>query len=222
MIPGELVVVDDVPAAFAEQVIKSFSDRVDEYFSIAVSGGRTARICYERLAERGAEAIDWWAVDLYWGDERCVPAESADSNERTVREALLERVGAAHEVHPMRCEEGSEAYQLLMGGLGKIDLVHLGLGADGHTASLFPGSPALDAPSGRLVVMNHDPSGHNPHTRMTFTFDAITRGRLVVVTVEGEEKREALQAISDGADLPAARIRADRVLWLVDPAAAPA
>src|SRR5436853_7255633 len=127
---GELIVVDDVPGEFAERVIEAFHTRPEEEFSLAVSGGSTARRCYERRATDGAEQIDWWAVDVYWGDERCVPADSPDSNYRLAREALLERVGAANAVYPMRCEEGTDAYQLRLGELGHVDLVHLGLGAD--------------------------------------------------------------------------------------------
>jgi 6-phosphogluconolactonase len=216
---GEVELVDDVPGRFAAAVIDAFIDRSDATFSLAVSGGSTARRCYQRLARDGAEAIDWWAVDLYWGDERCVDPDSADSNQRLVREALLERVGAANEVHPMRCDEGPEPYQLKISALPAIDVVHLGMGPDGHTASLFPGSPALDADAGRLVVMNEDPSGRNPHPRMTFTFAAIARARLVVITVEGEAKRDAFSRVRGGEDLPVSRVRAERVLWLVDPAA---
>ena len=218
---GELTVVDDVPGAFAASVVEAYERRIDEDFSIALSGGATARTCYERLADDAGERIDWWNVDVYWGDERCVPADSADSNERLVRQALLERVGGAHAVHPMRCADGADRYQLLVGELGRFDVVHLGMGPDGHTASLFPGSAALDADPGRLVVMNSDPSGSNPHERMTLTFSGISRARLVVFTVSGEDKREAMQAVAEGADLPAARVRAERVVWLVDPAAAP-
>ena len=218
---GELVVVDDVPAEFAACVVDAYDGRVDEYFSMALSGGDTARRCYERLADVAAERIDWWAVDFYWGDERCVPSDSPESNERLGREALLERVGAAHAVYPMRCDEGHEAYQLRVGDLRRFDLVHLGLGPDGHTASLFPDSPALDADPGLLVVSNEDPHGNNPHKRMTLTFAGIARARLVIVTVEGESKREAMQKVYDGADVPAARISADRVVWLVDRAASP-
>lgn len=154
------------------------------------------------------------------GDERCVPLDDPDSNYRLGREALLERVGAVDANFPMRCEEGADPYQLRVGELGKFDLVHLGLGADGHTASLFPGSPGLDADPGRLVVMNEDPNGHNPHRRMTLTFTGISRARLAVVTVAGEEKAEALAAVARGDDLPAARLRAERLVWLVDRAAA--
>jgi 6-phosphogluconolactonase len=186
-----------------------------------LSGGGTARRCYERLAADGADQIDWWQVDVYWGDERCVPPGDADSNERLGREALLERVGAANAVYPMRCEEGPDPYQQRVAQAGRLDLVHLGLGPDGHTASLFPGSAALDADPGRLVVMNEDPNGRNPHRRMTLTFSGIARARLAVVTVEGEAKREAFAAVRRGdAGIPATRIQADHLIWLVDPAAA--
>jgi 6-phosphogluconolactonase len=218
---GEVVVVDDVPAAFAERVIAAYETRRRDDFSVALSGGETARECYERLAATADDRIDWWQVEVYWGDERCVPPDSEDSNERLGRQALLERVGGAHAVHPMRCDEGPDRYQLMLGEVGSLDLVHLGLGPDGHTASLFPGSPALDADPGRLVALNSDPSGRNPFERMTLTLSGISRSRLVLFTVSGPSKQAAMQAIADGADLPAARVRADRVVWLVDPAAAP-
>ncbi len=218
---GELLVVDDVAGSFAECVTEAFRQRVGDEFSFALSGGETARRCYERLAADSIESMDWWLVDVYWGDERCVAPDHADSNERLGRQALLERVGGAQSVHPMRCEEGPDPYQLRVGELGRFDVVHLGLGSDGHTASLFPGSPGLEADPGRLVVMNEDPSGRNPHRRMTLTLSGIARARLALFTVSGEEKQEAMQRVADGDDLPAARVRADRVVWLVDPAAAP-
>ena len=218
---GELVVVDDVPSEFADRVIEAYHARPNEHFSIALSGGETARRCYECLAAVGAEEIDWWHVDVYWGDERCVPPDSEDSNERLGREALLERVGAAHAVYPMRCDEGPDSYQLRVGELARFDVVHLGLGPDGHTASLFPGSDALDADPGLLVVANEDPTGRNPHRRMTLTYAGIARARLALFTVEGDGKRDAMQSVHDGGDVPAARVAADRVLWLVDRAAAP-
>lgn len=218
---GELVVVDDVPGEFAERVIEGFHSRPHDRFSVAVSGGELARRCYERLADDAGNQIDWWKVDIYWGDERCVPLDHPDSNYRMVRESLLERVGAVNANFPMRCDDGADPYQLRLGELGRIDLVHLGMGPDGHTASLFPGSPALDADPGRLVVMNHDPSGTNPHPRMTLTYAGIERARLVLVTVAGEEKRDALARVVAGdSALPAARVRAERLLWIADPAAA--
>jgi 6-phosphogluconolactonase len=218
---GELIVVDDVPGEFAERVVEAFHSRPQEEFSLALSGGDTARHCYERLATDAAEQIDWWAVDIYWGDERCVPPNHEASNELLGRQALLERVGAAHAVYPMRCEEGPDPYQLRLGELGRIDLVHLGMGPDGHTASRFPGSPALGADPGRLVVLNEDPSGSNPFQRMTLTFSALARARLVIFTVSGAEKRDCMRRIVAGDDLPANRVVAERVVWLVDEAAAP-
>ncbi len=183
---GEVRVVEDVPSAFAEQVVQNYQDRrLTDGWSIALSGGSIARECYEQLADRAASSIDWWMVDVLWGDERCVPHDDPDSNYRLAREALLDRVGAANATHLMRCEEGADPYQLLIGELGQIDLVHLGLGPDGHTASLFPHSPALDADPGRLVTLNEDPLGNNPHRRMTLTFAGIARARLALVTVVG-------------------------------------
>ena len=218
---GDVIVVDDVPGEFAERVIEAFHGRPDEGFAFGLSGGDTARRCYERLAADGSDQIDWWQVDVYWGDERCVPPNHADSNERLGREALLERVGAANAVYPMRCDQGPDAYHLLVGDLGRFDVLHLGLGPDGHTASLFPGSPALDADPGRLVTMNEDPTGNNPHERMTLTFSGIARARLALFTVEGASKRAAFERVRRGdPDCPASRVRADRVVWLVDPAAA--
>ena len=159
---GELIVVDDVASEFAERVVEAFHTRPGESFALTVSGGGTARRCYEKLAADGADQIDWWQVDVYWGDERCVPPDHPDSNERLVREALLERVGAANAVYPMRCDEGPDAYQQRVATAGRFDVVHLGLGPDGHTASLFPDSPAIDADPGRLVAMNTTPTAATP------------------------------------------------------------
>jgi 6-phosphogluconolactonase len=218
---GDLVVVDDVPGEFAERVIEAFHGRPNDAFSLAVSGGPTARDCYQRLAEDAGTQIDWWKVDVYWGDERCVPHDSPESNYHLVREALLERVGAVNANYPMFCDEGADPYQLRLGELGKLDVVHLGMGADGHIASLFPGSSGFEADPGRLVVMNQDPSGRNPHPRMTLTLAGIARARLVLVTVRGEEKKAALDRVRNGDEgCPGSHVNADRVLWIVDHAAA--
>ena len=147
--------------------------------------------------------------------------DDPDSNYHLAREALLDRVGAANATYPMRCDEGADSYQMRVGALGMFDVVHLGLGPDGHTASLFPESQALTADPGLLVVLNEDPLGHNPHPRMTLTYEGIARGRLVLVTVAGEAKAEALARVAAGdVTAPASRVHADQVVWLADAAAA--
>lgn len=217
---GELIVVDDLPGEFAARVIAAYEARPNELFSFALSGGSTARPCYERLATDSADTVDWLSVNIYWGDERCVAPDHPDSNQLLGRQALLERVGAANAVYPMSCEEGPDAYQLRLGEMGKLDVIHLGLGPDGHTASLFPGSSALEADRGQLVALNTDPSGRNPYPRMTLTFSGIARSRLVIFTVAGASKREALASVMNGGDVPAAKVTADEVVWLVDREAA--
>lgn len=209
----DVQVVGDVPAAFAGLV------REERPATIALSGGDTARRCYQHLA--GFADLDWAAIEVLIGDERWVPAHAEDSNEGMARAVLLDAVGAQH-VHSARNagetpEEAAAAYEELVRRLSPIDLVHLGLGEDGHTASLFPGSPAL-AEVERLFVATGDDA--HPHDRLTLTYPALERARLVVFTVEGEGKHDAFARVRNGEDVPAARVRADRVLWLVNPAAA--
>lgn len=217
---GELRVVDDVPAAFCAEVADAWRTRESDRFTVALSGGETARRCYEELAQDPHCPVDWMSTEVYWGDERCVALDDPDSNYRLGRDALLTRVGGVHALFPMRCDDGADAYHLLVSTVGSFDVVHLGLGTDGHTASLFPDSDGLDADPGRLVVANRDPHGRNRHDRLTLTFAGIARARKVIVTVSGEAKRDALRAVRDGADLPAGRIRAGSVVWLADAAAA--
>src|ERR1044072_5473095 len=97
---GDVIVVDDVPGGFAERVIEACHGRPDEAFAFGLSGGETARRCYERLSADGSDQIDWWQVDVYWGDERCVPPDHPDSNDRLGREGPLRRVGGGHAVSP--------------------------------------------------------------------------------------------------------------------------
>jgi 6-phosphogluconolactonase len=208
---GELQVVRHIPLAFQELVVSEAPE------SIALSGGDTARQCYELLAVADA---DWPRVEIFFGDERWVPVGDPDSNEGMARFAFVDQV-MPRAVHSMRhaadtIEHAADAYDLLLRQHGPIDLVHLGLGPDGHTASLFPGSPALEEQE-RLVVATGDDL--HPHPRLTFTFPAIAMADLAVVTVAGEEKREAFARVKTGEDLPAGRVRAGRVVWLVDEAA---
>lgn len=215
---GRLRTVDDVAAAFCDVVADAWESRTGDLFTIALSGGDTARRCYEALARHADTPVDWSEVRVVWGDERCVPLDHEDSNHRLAQESLLRSVGPVAEIHPMQCDV-ADAYDRLIAGI-EIDVIHLGLGPDAHTASLFPQSPALDAPDDRFVVTNEDPLGNNPRPRLTFTTAAIAAGRTVVVTVEGESKRLALDRVRRGEDVPAARIDRPGVVWLTDRAAA--
>jgi len=217
-IPGSVRIVDDVPGAFAATVVEAFRDRKGSRFTLVLSGGPTARKCYERLAQV-ADRIDWRFVDVLMGDERCVEPDDPEANQQLVRETLLDHVDDLGSFHPMSCTEGPEAYQRVVERMASLDLVHLGMGPDGHTASLFPGSPALDVPPAVLVMRTSDPTGTNPYERLTLTLSAIARARRVVFTVTGDAKRDAMARMVRGVDLPAANVRAEEVLWLVDMAA---
>ena len=216
-----LTLVEDVTRAFADAVVEAFGSRSGPRFALVLSGGPTARQCYEVLAE--ADGIDWSLVDVYVGDERIVPPDDEDANQRLIRESLLDRVGGAGSFHPwdttLPVDECVAAYQRVISDLVTgpgIDLIHLGMGPDGHTASLFEGSTALDAAPSELVAASEDPSGTNPHLRLTLTLPVINSARLAVFTVSGASKADAVAALLRGDDLPAARVHAGRTLWLVD------
>ncbi len=217
---GEVRVVDDVPGAFADVAAGAIADAHavrDDSFSLVLSGGSTARECYEELATRSG--IDWSRVECLVGDERCVPPDDPDANQAMIRGALVERVAPRPAFLPMDCEAPPGTYEAVIAARPHLDLVHLGLGPDGHTASLFPGSAALSAPASRLVAHNVDPSGRNRHERLTLTFAGIARARLVVFTVAGADKHVALSRVFRSEDIPATAVRAGRVLWLCDPGA---
>lgn len=204
-LPGQSRIVDDVPRAFARLVAELTPA------SIALSGGELAHRCYKALR---AEVIEWSAIDVFFGDERVVQIESDESNEGMARRILLDDV-SPRAIHSM-VAAGADGYDALVRAAPPIDIVHLGLGPDGHTASLFPGSPALDERE-RFVVQTGDDA--HPYPRLTFTFPAIARAALAVVTVAGDDKRDAIRRIRAGEDLPGARIRARQVLWIGDRAA---
>ena len=205
--------VENVAGAFAALV----AERTPS--SIALSGGSTARQCYEAAA---ALEVDWSETTFWFGDERFVPVADTDSNEGMARDAWLDQV-RARSIESMTdagptVEDAAQNYDARLRAVGGVDLMHLGLGPDGHTASLFPGSDTL-AITDRWVI----PAGDelHPHPRMTVTYPAIAASRLVVVTVAGAEKRNALARVRAGdRSAPAARIEAEQVVWLVDDEAA--
>ncbi len=164
-------------------------------FSLALAGGSTPKRLYELLAEPPfRDGISWDAVEIFFGDERSVPPEHPDSNYGMAHRALLSKVPVA--AHRMVAESGeADAYERLVrervaekrDGMPAFDLILLGMGKDGHTASLFPGTAALQE-TGRLVVMNDVPQMQT--RRMTFTYPLINAAKRVWVLVPGADKRE--------------------------------
>lgn len=213
---GRVEIVEDVPKAFAEAVATAFANRANpESFSIAFSGGSSATPCYEALIP---SAIDWSLVTAVWGDERLVPLDHDDSNYLATKKALFDKVDPLRVVHPMTTDIGADGYDALIKDIAPIDVVHLGMGPDGHTASLFPGSPALNTPEGRLVVETGDDL--HAHPRMTLTYEGLRASRLIIFTISGEKKREMFNRIKNGEDYPATHVDAPNILWLIDAAAA--
>jgi 6-phosphogluconolactonase len=207
-------------------------------FSVALSGGSTPRALYRLLGQPPLrEAIDWPRVHLFWGDERFVPTDHPESNYRLAREAFIGRVPIpAGNIHHVPTEGGdpevaAAQYEETVrrffasseGEAPRFDLVLLGLGADGHTASLFPESPALDEDR-RLVVAAYVPK--LGAWRLTLTPPALRGARHVVFLVSGSDKASVLREVLEGPynpqRLPAQLVRPAKgeLTWLVDEAAA--
>lgn len=183
--------------------------------TLILAGGRTPRPVYARLA---SEPYDWTEVHVFFSDERCVPPDHPDSNFRMARETLLAHVPArVHRMPGETCDAAAYEGELraFFGGPPAFDLAFLGLGADGHTASLFPGDPAL-AEERRLVLRVRGPD----YPRLTLTLPALSAARLAVFLVAGAEKRGALRRLLADRDIPAARVAARRVVIIADRAAA--
>ena len=203
-------------------------------FAIALSGGSTPKRLYEILAADYREAMPWSRVHLFFGDERFLPPDHADSNYRMVREALLDHVDIpAVNVHAMPTEGEAESaaaqYQRDLQAYYRsealevqrplFDVVLLGLGENGHTASLFPGTPALDDTLHWVVPCVPLDA---PHTRLTLTYAAIASAREIAFLVAGAGKRGVFERIRDGdRSQPASRVTGvGRVNWFLDRAAA--
>lgn len=188
------LVLEDPAAAASERI----AEVVRTGGQVALSGGSTPRPAYERLA---AMELDWSSSTLWFSDERCVPPDDRQSNFRLVRETLLDRLaGDAPDVRRIRGEQGphlaaAEYERELRGAFGDrppaLDLVLLGLGPDGHFASLFPGQPALEERE-RLVVGVERPARPPLVPRVTLTLPTINAAREVVFLVTGEDKAEAV------------------------------
>ena len=204
-------------------------------FSIALAGGSTPKVMYELLAsEPFRSQVDWAKVEIFFGDERCVPPGHKDSNYRAADEALLSRVPIpgdnvyrmAGEIEP---NEAAKEYGLLLQekfGDGGLDLVLLGMGDDGHTASLFPHTPALGETKHRCVAHFVEKSTTGPSWRITLTASFINRSRTVLILVTGTSKAKRVSEVLEGPRepdrLPIQLIEPTegKVIWLLDAGAA--
>jgi 6-phosphogluconolactonase len=215
------------PCADAEAVAQYAADAVAESSSSAISargvfhwvlaGGTTPKRCYELL--RDAD-IDWPNVHVWFGDERCLPVGDAERNDRMADDALLNHVPIppAH-IHRMNAELGpeiaAERYATLLADAPVMDLVLLGIGEDGHTASLFPDNPALNDPRLAVPVFN---SPKPPSERVSMGYAVLNAARRCLIMVAGKGKVDAISRIRNGELLPVARVQGSE--WLIDQAAA--
>jgi 6-phosphogluconolactonase len=229
---------EQLAAAAAELFVSLSTSAIEARgrFCVALSGGSTPHRVYELLAtEKFRRRIDWKGVELFWGDERYVPADDGGSNYHMAVEALLRHIPvAAVNIHRVRTEispptAAASAYELevrqsfqFFSSIPRFDLIFLGLGTNGHTASLFPYSPALEDRS-RLVVADFVTEVNM--WRVTMTVPMLNRGRTVAFLVQGGQKAEVLRDVllgpRDPQRLPAQLISPEgRLLWMLDEAAA--
>lgn len=225
-----------VAAATADRFVDAARRAVEErgIFRVALSGGSTPKSVYPLLVEpERRESVDWSRVELFWGDERSVPPDDPESNFGVAYRMLVSHLPHLRpdRVHRMPAEAPDRdaaalSYEselrLAFGVRGDepppFDLVWLGMGPDGHTASLFPGSDALDE-SERWVVANWAPAQET--WRMTLTFPVLLAAREAIMVLTGADKADALRAVrAGGSGLPAERMTGERVEWIVDAAAA--
>jgi len=194
--------VDITTVADAEEAARLVAQRLAkqarEGGSIVLTGGSTPRRAYELAAELEP---DWSRVELWWGDERCVPPDDERSNFAMAKAALLDRLerqpAAIHRMHgELGSEAGADEYAHELDGVGPFDLVLLGLGPDGHVASLFPNFPTLDV-TDRTVVGSD--AGHDPFVdRITLTLPRLCDTRELLFLVAGEDKADAVaRALAD-------------------------
>ncbi len=209
-------------------------------FAVALAGGETPRSLYSLLASPDKrDRVDWARTHVFWGDERCVSPTSEDSNYRMAHDALLSKVSTPpqniHRIEAERADVDTAArdyetqlqtfFGLTEGDAPRFDLILLGMGRDGHTASLFPGSDALEERH-RLAVATQN--AEQQMRRITLTLPVLNNARGCVFLVSGKDKAETLrevlqpQTVNSAATLPAQLVKPERgrLLWLVDEAAA--
>ncbi len=209
MIPANWTLLEDAEAVALEardRILSAASEAIGKRgrFRIVMSGGNTPERTYNLLAEAESQ---WERWELYFGDERCLPADHPQRNSSLLERTLGHLVPIPqHQIHPIAAELGSEhaasSYQELIAKAVPFDLVLLGMGEDGHTASLFPGHPS---PEGQLVCAVHN-APKPPPERVSLTPEALKNSRSILFLITGERKRNAVNAWLDGISLPVSQI----------------
>ncbi|AFY72616.1 6-phosphogluconolactonase [Synechococcus sp. PCC 7502] len=209
-----------------ELVLNAYQESiaVNNKFTLVASGGSTPKLLYEKLAEQN---LDWQKVHVFWGDERYVPVTDPQSNEGMTRKAWLDHVAIPPEnIHPMPTDESDPAiaaqkyethlqefFNLNIGEYPNFDLILLGLGDDGHTASLFPHTKALTV-SDRLITVGEK----DQQPRLTFTAQLINQAKQILFLVPSAGKENALKAVmaeSEDDQLYPARLITKTATWLI-------
>ncbi len=219
--------------AAAETVTETLRTAVAERgrASFVLTGGSTPKALYQRLATHYHDALDWQRVHIFWGDERYVPPDDDDSNTRFAHETLLDDLPIPDtQIYPIPTSDTPEAdaraYEQMLrdyfgDGPPAFDLVLLGMGGDGHIASLFPERDALNETE-RWVVATDAPPTSPVRERISLTFPILNAARTVLFLVSGESKADAVHSVFRDPDRspPAERVGAqERLLWFVDEAA---
>ena len=236
MMTGHIEIFPD-PATLARHVaewITSAALEAEDTFRVSLSGGSTPKTLYQLLAsDEFRNQFPWQRVSWYFGDERFVPYDSPDSNYRMVREAMFAKAPVPSEnIHPIPVDGSPDAaagrYErtlqqaygatTLVATRPLFDVTLLGLGPDGHTASLLPGEPVLEERKRWVAAVSHG----RPEVRITLTYPVIESSRRVAFLVAGREKAPVFRDIrAGGSGVPAARVRpVGELFWFVDRAAA--
>jgi 6-phosphogluconolactonase len=222
---------EDLAFSVASRLITAITDAQSTggVAQVVLTGGRVAAKIYGAVAESPARVeVDWQRVEFWWGDERFLPDGDPERNETQARDAFLSALEVdPARVHPMPADTGqgaeaaaaAYAEELAAAGPPTFDVLMLGVGPDGHVASLFPGYPQLEVTDVAAVAVHDSPKP--PPTRVSLTLPLLNRSREVWFVVSGEDKAEAVaKALAEG-DVPAARPKGqNRTLWLLDQAAA--
>jgi len=224
------------PEEVADNFARFLANQIDQSdtYTIALSGGSTPKLLFEILATNFKEVISWEHLHVYWGDERCVPPGDSESNYGVANDILFSRLHHKPDIHRIigenepaeEAERYSEEIKSNLGisnGLPQFDLIILGMGDDGHTASIFPDQMALINSSKICEVAKHPISGQK---RITLTGPVINNAKQVVFLVTGESKANRIREIhykeQNSNQYPAAHINAGdgQLIWFLDEAAA--